>query len=127
MTKLERKRPVVLGLGNPLFQDEGLGIHVIHQLMQGSLAEKADLVDGGTDGLMLLGTVEAAQHLLVIDAIDGGFPPGTIKQWEAEQIPLFTYGKISPHQLGFQEVLALARMRSKFPEQMILLGVHHRS
>ena len=127
MISTERHKPVVLGLGNPLFQDEGLGIHVIQQLMGGRLGERAELIDGGTDGLTLLGTVEEAHHLIVIDAIDGGFPPGTINEWEGCQIPLFGHGRLSPHQLGFQEVLALARMRGKFPEQMVLLGVQSKS
>jgi len=127
MISTERQKPVVLGLGNPLFQDEGLGIHVIHQLMGGRLGDRAELIDGGTDGLLLLGTVEGAGHLIVIDAIDGDFPPGTIKQLQGQEIPLFANAKLSPHQLGFQEVLALARMRGKLPEQIVLFGVQSES
>lgn len=127
MINTKSPKPIVLGLGNPLFQDEGLGIHVIHRLMEGELDGRTELIDGGTDGLILLGTVEEARHLIVIDAIDGGFPPGTINEWEGCQIPLFAHGRLSPHQLGFQEVLALARMRGKFPEHMILFGVQSKS
>jgi len=127
MINIERRKPVVLGLGNPLFQDEGLGIHVIYELMKGQLAEQAELIDGGTDGLALLNTVEEAQQLLVIDAIDGGLAPGTIKRWQGDQIKLSAGSKISPHQLGFQEVLALAKMRGKMPSQMVLIGVQPRS
>jgi len=123
MKNTNNERPVVIGLGNPLFQDEGLGIHVINQLMMGDLGERAELIDGGTDGLALLGIVEEARHLMVIDAIDGEFRPGTIKKLQDKEINLFTRARLSAHQLGFQEVLALAQMRGKYPEQIVLIGV----
>ena len=123
MKNIKSSQPVVMGLGNPLFQDEGLGIHVINQLMASDLDERAELIDGGTDGLSLLGTVEAARYLIVIDAIDGGFRPGTIKQLQNQEINHFARTKISAHQLGFQEVLALAKLRGKYPEQIVLIGV----
>jgi hydrogenase maturation protease len=127
MTKIKKQKPVILGLGNPLFQDEGLGIHIVHHLMGGELEDQAELIDGGTDGLLLLGTVEAAQQLIIIDAINGDFPAGTIKSLAGDEIPLFANGKLSPHQLSFQEVLALARMRGKLPDQIVLLGVQSES
>ncbi len=127
MINTKSPKPIVLGLGNPLFQDEGLGIHVIHQLMGSMLSDRAELIDGGTDGLALLGIVEEAEHLIVIDAINGNFPAGTIKQFQGQEIPLNINAKFSPHQLGFQEVLFLARMRGKFPDQMVLLGVQSES
>ncbi len=127
MKNIKNSLPVVMGLGNPLFQDEGLGIHVINQLMASDLGARAELIDGGTDGLSLLGTVEAARHLLVIDAIDGGFQPGTIKKLQDHEISLFARAKLSVHQLGFQEVLALARLRGRYPEQIVLIGVQPRT
>ncbi len=50
-----KNKPVILGLGNPLFQDEGLGIHLIHQLMQEEIDERVELIDGGTDSLVAAG------------------------------------------------------------------------
>jgi len=127
MKNIKKSQPVVMGLGNPLFQDEGLGIHVINQLMASDLGERAELIDGGTDGLSLLGAVEAARHLLVIDAIDGGFRPGTIKKLQDHEISIFARAKLSVHQLSFQEVLALARLRGRYPEQIVLIGVQPQS
>jgi len=127
MKNTRNSRPIVMGLGNPLFQDEGLGIHVINQLMAGDLGKWAELIDGGTDGLSLLGAVEATRHLIVIDAIDGGFRPGTIKQLQNEEIYLFASAKLSAHQLGFQEVLALAQMRGRYPQHLVLIGVQPQS
>jgi hydrogenase maturation protease len=120
-------KPIILGLGNPLFQDEGLGIHIIHQLMREPIKERAELIDGGTDGLTLLGVVEDAEQLLVIDAVDGGYPPGTIKMMSNNDIPQLCNTYISEHQLGFQEVLALARLRGNLPSQMVLIGVQPQS
>lgn len=122
-----KNKPVVLGLGNPLFQDEGLGIHLIHQLMQTSANEQVDFVDGGTDALALLGVVEEAEHLLIIDAIDGDYPPGTICQFAGKEIPLLVAGRMSVHQIGFQEVLALAELRGKLPAHIVLIGVQPES
>ena len=122
-----RNKPVVLGLGNPLFQDEGLGIHMIHQFMQEESNEQAEFVDGGTDGMALLGVVEEAEHLLVIDAIDGGYPPGTIRRLAGAEIPRLVAGRMSAHQVGFQEVLALAGLRGKLPAHIVLLGVQPQS
>jgi len=127
MKNIKKSRPVVMGLGNPLFQDEGLGIHVINELMAGDLGARAELIDGGTDGLTLLGAVEDAKHLIVIDAIDGGLRPGTIKQLQNEEINHFARAKLSAHQLGFQEVLALAQMRGRYPEHIVLIGVQPQS
>lgn len=119
----ENNKPVVLGLGNLIFQDEGIGIHVINQLMKGDMAKRAELIDGGTDGLLLLNTVETAENLLVIDAIDGLQKAGTIYRMEDDEIPILTKKKLSAHQLSFQEVLALAQFRGKFPKSLVLIGV----
>ncbi len=123
MNRLRSSKPVVLGLGNPLFRDEGLGIHVIWQLMAGDWGNRAHLVDGGTDGLALLGIVEEARYLIVVDAIDGGYPPGTVKRLHGKEIDFLTQATLSVHQVGFQEVLALARIRGRCPENMVLIGV----
>lgn len=127
MNSIRNSKPVVLGLGNPLFQDEGLGIHVISRLMDGNLKERAELVDGGTDGLALLGIVEDARHLIVIDAIEGGYAPGTVRKHKGQEMDLLIRTKLSVHQLGFQEVLALARIRGRYPENMVLIGVQPQS
>jgi hydrogenase maturation protease len=68
---MRKNKIIVLGMGNPLFQDEGLGIHVIKRLMQEFIRDGVELVDGGTDGLALLNAVEATDHLLVVDAVIG--------------------------------------------------------
>lgn len=124
---MTKTKPVILGLGNPLFQDEGLGVYCIARLAEAGIHEKAELVDGGTDALALLGVVEEASLLLVIDAIAADAPAGTICRVSGEEIPLLTSGRMSAHQIGFQEVLALASLRGKSPAELVLIGVQPES
>lgn len=122
-----KSRPVILGLGNPLFSDEGLGIHLVHQLMLEEIASRVVLVDGGTDALSLLGIVEDAEHLLVIDAVDGDEPAGSLYSLQGGDISLRLSGRISAHQIDFQEVLALAGLRGRLPAHLVLMGVQPQS
>jgi hydrogenase maturation protease len=117
-------RKAILGLGNLLYQDEGFGIHAL-QAMQEAIpaSDTVEFVDGGVLGINLLPLVEESSHLLVLDAVDAGQPPGTILELKGEQIPLFTAAKLSEHQVGFQEVLGLARFRGNLPPSLHLIGV----
>jgi hydrogenase maturation protease len=73
--------------------------------------------------LNLLPLVESCTHLLVLDAIDAGSPPGTVVEMNGELLPLYTTQKLSEHQVGFQEILALARFRDHFPAHLHIIGV----
>jgi hydrogenase maturation protease len=125
----EIKRKVVLGLGNTLQRDDGLGVHALRVLEtqlglpvpdhKGAI----ELLDGGTLGLNLLPIVEDASHLLILDAVDANQPPGIVIELDREQIPLYTGIKLSEHQVTFQEVLGLADFRGKLPEHLHLLGI----
>jgi hydrogenase maturation protease len=70
-----------------------------------------------------LPVVESAAHLLLLDAVNAGLPPGTIVELRRDEIPLFTGVKMSQHQITFQEVLGLASIRGKLPEHIHLVGV----
>jgi hydrogenase maturation protease len=121
-------RRVVLGLGNLLNRDEGLGVHALRALAErlgaegGGPAAGVELVDGGTLGLNLLPLVEECSHLLVLDAVDAGRPPGALVELARDQIPLLTGVKLSQHQVSFQEVLGLASFRGRLPETLHLVG-----
>jgi hydrogenase maturation protease len=117
-------RKVILGLGNLLYQDEGFGIHALRAIQAAiHIPEEVEFVDGGVLGMNLLPLVEESSHLLVLDAIDAGQTPGMILELKGEQIPLFTAAKLSEHQVGFQEVLGLARFRGLLPTNLHLIGV----
>jgi hydrogenase maturation protease len=117
-------RKAILGLGNLLNLDEGFGIHALRAMQEAIPAsDDVEFVDGGVLGMNLLPLVEESSYLLVLDAIDAGQPPGTIIELKGEQIPLFTAAKLSEHQVGFQEVLGLARFRGNLPMNLHLIGV----
>lgn len=120
------RRIVVLGVGNILNRDEGAGVYALQELekrLPKGWKEKVELVDGGVLGLDLLPYVERATHLLVLDAADFQGQPGEIREFSGEALKTFFTGKISWHQLGFQEVLEVARVRGHYPGQIRLVGV----
>ena len=116
---------LVIGIGNVLWADEGFGVRAVAALNQGwRFPATVALVDGGTQGLYLLPHVQAARRLLVFDAIDFGLEPGTLRVLANEEIPRYLgVGKMSPHQSSFQEVLALAGLSGRCPEEAVLIGV----
>jgi hydrogenase maturation protease len=119
-------RKIVLGLGNILNRDEGLGVHAVKALQEqtGSQAGvKVEFVDGGVLGMNLLMLVEDCSHLLVLDAVDARKAPGTLVELSREQIPLYAGIKMSEHQVTFQEVLGLANIRGKLPPHLHLIGI----
>lgn len=116
---------LVLGIGNILWADEGFGVRVVERLAE-AWAFPADvtLMDGGTQGLYLLPHIETADALLVIDAIDYGLPPGTLRLIRDGDVPAFLGAKkMSLHQTGFQEVLATAQLTGRCPAHLRLVGV----
>ena len=116
-------RKIILGIGNLLNRDEGVGIHAIRALQRKSAIGDFEIIDGGTLGLNLLPLVEEASHLIVLDAIDAHKEPGTLIELPSEQVPLFSNIKLSQHQLSFQEVLGLAQVRGYLPQHLTLIGV----
>jgi hydrogenase maturation protease len=117
------ERKIILGIGNLLNRDEGVGIHAVRALQQKNTVGDFEIIDGGTLGLNLLPLVEEASHLIVLDAIDARQVPGTLIELTRDQVPLFSSIKMSQHQLSFQEVLGLAQIRGHFPAHLTLLGI----
>jgi len=117
------QRKIILGIGNLLNRDEGVGIHAVRALQEKNSIGDYEILDGGTLGLNLLSLVEEASHLIVLDAVDGHTEPGTLIELKRDEVPLFSNIKMSQHQLSFQEVLGLAQVRGHLPEHMTLVGV----
>lgn len=117
------RRIIVLGLGNLIRSDDGVGIHAIHHLFRDRrIPESLELLDGGTLGLQLLPAIQGVTHLLVLDAINTGATSGTLARFDMSEIEPLP-GSPSVHQIGFADVLAALRLLEEFPQQMILLGV----
>ncbi len=119
------ERILVLGIGNILWADEGFGVRVVEELhARYELPEHVTALDGGTQGLYLLPYLEEADAVIIVDAIDYGLPPATLKQLRDDEVPaVLGTRKVSLHQTGFQEVLALLRFRGCAPERLRLVGV----
>jgi len=116
---------LLLGIGNVLWADEGFGVRVIERLQKSyRFPDQVNVMDGGTQGVYLVEHVQAADVLIVFDAIDYGLPPGTLKRIENDDVPNFLGAKkMSLHQTGFQEVLAMAQMLGSYPQYLLLIGV----
>ncbi|MEP7091833.1 MAG: hydrogenase maturation protease, partial [Nocardioidaceae bacterium] len=112
-----RPGTTVLGIGNPIMGDDGIGIALLEALMAAGLRRPVDFVDGGTIGMSLLPAVEDAGSLLVLDAVAGSGPPGTVVRLEGDQLPRFLRTKLSPHQVGLLDVLVAARLRGTDPDR----------
>lgn len=115
---------LVLGIGNLLWADEGFGVRALEALHRDvELPGHVRLVDGGTQGIYLLDEVCSAPRVLVFDAIDYGLEPGALRVLRDDAIPVWTDQAMSLHQATFQELLALARLRDRFPRRITLIGV----
>lgn len=119
------EKTLVLGLGNILCGDEGIGCRIVEHLFATSVfPESVQIQDGGTMGQELLGRVMEADNLLVIDCGDFGQRPGESVTLYNDEAPVWLgAGKMSPHQSSFAEVLALAKLKNRLPARLALLGV----
>ncbi len=117
-------RPLlVVGVGNSLMTDDGIGIAALDRLRDGwELDSEIELVDCPWP-LTLLPEVEASSGLLLIDAIDGRRAPGTVIELEGDEIPRYLETMLSPHQVGVRELLALCSLRGCLPTRTVALGI----
>ena len=124
MTEKNRNQITILGIGNTLYTDEGLGVHALAALQEKyGMDQQVQLVDGSTDGMSLLGPVEDTDYLIVIDAINAGKDGGHIIELHGNDIPAYYGIKMSIHQLGFQEVLLAAKLRERYPKNIVMIGM----
>ncbi|MGD8191326.1 HyaD/HybD family hydrogenase maturation endopeptidase [Brevibacillus ginsengisoli] len=114
----------VLGIGNTLFQDEGIGVHAI-EAFRNKQADypHVNIEDGGTEGMKLLPLIESTSHLIIVDAVAAQGEAGEIICLEKEEIPHFPNARLSQHQQSFQELLGLADFRGHLPENIYFIGV----
>lgn len=116
---------LIFGAGNLLLSDEGFGVHFIKHLEKHyRFLDDVELYDGGTLGIMVTHLLEDADQVYLVDVVDAKGEPGDIFRYEKEE---FLLGKLpvkmSPHQIGIQEVLTLSELRGRIPEKVSLFGV----
>lgn len=115
-------RTVVLGLGNPLMGDDGVGLAALARLRDEWRVDGVDLVDGATWGLALLPVIEDAERLILVDAIAAHRRPGDLVELSREQLPVYLSRKLSPHQVDMRDALAVAELRGRMPNDIIAIG-----
>ena len=115
---------LVLGLGNTIMTDDGFGVEVVTMLssryhFQGPVK----ILDGGTLGLDLLPHLEEIESLLIIDALDMRAESGKIFRLEGDEVPRAFASKLSVHQMGLQDLLAVAELQGHVPRNLVVWGV----
>ena len=110
-------KPLILGVGNILLSDEGVGVRVVQELeKRPEIQPHFDIIDGGTCGMELLDAMANREHLIIVDAVLANKQPGEIVVLHDEQVPTFFSRKISPHQLGICDVLSAMKLTDEFPK-----------
>ena len=123
-----KNRILVIGLGNILLRDEGVGVHVIGALRKGSpLPPWVDVVDGGTLGLDLLPLLEDRDKILIVDATDFGREAGYVGEIEGDDLSLAFQRKYSVHHLGLADLLLAATWAGMRPSEVYLVGIQPES
>jgi hydrogenase maturation protease len=113
-------KTLILGVGNLLLKDEGVGIHVIHALEKENLPFGIDLMDGGTGGLHLISWLQDYDRIIMIDATLDGNPPGTIRliqpRYASDFPPL-----MSAHEIGLRDMIEAMSIMGHLPEILLIV------
>ncbi|WP_459892800.1 HyaD/HybD family hydrogenase maturation endopeptidase [Hydrogenobaculum acidophilum] len=124
---MPHRRTILMGIGNILMQDEGVGVHVVREIERRySFNPSIEIIDAGTLGLEILYILQdGVDNLIVVDAVMGGKPPGTIYTFKNEEVRRYYFKhKLSAHEVGFSEVLALLEVMGKpIKENLVLVGI----
>ncbi len=118
----------VVGIGNILLGDEGVGVHVLNELRDRyCFPDGVELIDGGTMGLDLLPFIEGRQRVIFIDAVDFGAEAGAVGELRGGEIPERLSSKLSVHQIALPEMLSAGRLLGTLPEEICLVGIQPKS
>jgi len=113
----------VLGIGNILLKDEGVGVRVIEHLKEYNLPKEVELIDGGTATASLFPIFAETDYLIVIDAVKGKMSPGTIYRLGLNDLMPTKKASISLHDLGLLEALDMAKKIGKAPKSVVIFGI----
>ncbi len=115
---------LVLGVGNVLMKDEGVGVHTAQKLLNMPLHPGVEVLDGGTMGMELLNCLEDREKVILIDVVNTNEPPGTLFRFTTDEILQATdNNKLSFHQLGFFDIIKVARMLEKTLPEIVIIAV----
>lgn len=115
---------LVLGLGNVLLGDDGIGAAAVDALERDyRLPSGVRLVEGGTLGLSLLDEIADARHVILVDAVAADAPPGTLVRLDGAEVMDAVRDRLSVHQVGVADLLNAARLIGRYPASVVLLGL----
>ncbi|TCS71715.1 hydrogenase 2 maturation peptidase [Sulfuritortus calidifontis] len=124
MPSTTQTRIVVLGVGNILLTDEGVGVRAIEALgRQYDLPPEVTLLDGGTSAMEMLDDLAHADLLIIADCVRAGLPPGSLIRLADDEVPALMKLKMSPHQIGLSDVLATLVLAGESPKRIVVHGV----
>ena len=122
MATKQQNNVLILGIGNLLLSDEGVGVHAVRCLAQRELPPGVEVLDGGTSGADLVDHLDGRTKVVVIDAASGDGPPGTVYRCEAREL-IEQEGSLSLHEFGLADSLHMAERLGCAPQRVIVLGV----
>ncbi len=113
----------ILGLGNVLYGDEGFGVSAVNSLQESStFPDTVHFIDGGTQGIYLLDFIESADAVIVFDALIPLNYDRRVYVYRNNELPDFIHRKMSSHQMGFSEMLGIAKLHGKMPKKIVMIG-----
>jgi hydrogenase maturation protease len=114
-----------LGVGNTLLTDEGAGVHALHYLQQHSeFTGDVEFIDAGTLSFTLADAIASAHNLIILDAAEFGEAPGYVRVLEGDDLDDFLLsGKRSVHEVGFADLMDIARLQDCLPVNRALIGI----
>lgn len=124
MPESAMKKIVVLGVGNLIMADEGVGVRVVEALQHNYILPPGVVaIDAGTSSMELLADLSHLDFLLVVDAIAADKPPGTLVKLAGDDVPVFFRRNLSPHGIGLSDVLAALEFMDAAPREVVVIGV----
>lgn len=117
------KPTAIIGVGNFLMSDEGVGIHAISELRKFQWPDSVEIIDGGTPGVALLHMMEKRKLVMLIDCADFDGKPGEIRTFDPEDLERDENSEISLHATDLLGALALAKSAGSYPEKVIIVGI----
>ena len=119
---------VLLGVGNILLTDEGLGVHVVKDIKESfTFTPAITIIDGGTMGMELLTYMRGMKKILLVDAINGGEPAGTVYEFPHKELEQYFTEHISVHEVGMQDILRIRAIQEEPLEDAVVIGVEPES
>jgi hydrogenase maturation protease len=118
----------VVGLGNLILSDDGVGVHVVQHLSETfRFPDDVVVIDGGTSAIDLLDQLVEAEHIVFIDAARTGGQPGDVVELEGARLPAWFRQRMSPHQVGLADLLATLSLMDHAPKSVTLIGIEPQS